>query len=59
MFQSAEEEDYLVRHLATRIHFAYLFIFKFCNPSGEQRIIALISMRKQKTMTDIGSFSQI
>ena len=39
------------RHFTTttRIHFVFLFKFKFCNPRGEQITIALISMRKQKT----------
>ena len=29
-------------------HFVFLFKFKFCNPRGEQRTIALINMIKQK-----------
>ena len=38
------------RHFTTttRIHFVFLFKFKFCNPRGEQRTIALINMIKQK-----------
>ena len=32
--------------IATRIHFVFLFKFKFCNPRREQRTIALTSIKK-------------
>ena len=39
------------RHFTTttRIHFVFLFKFKFCNHKGGERTIALISKTKQKT----------